>query len=337
MLYREGKIDSAVTAIRPLPSMVDSITIPFCLAVAAEIYKEAVILYTAYMYARKLTKLKTTENKKIGYKVIFSDELKDYVSKDTLMKLMPEYKQVVEDFMNHHEAEQAIIQNSRFNYHLHIKHRAEAEKRLNTIQIMLWVTGAALLILMLITSSVIFRMKYQKSKNESQIMEGIMLADKLKEKSSITFSEENKDNDLSCVYTNALQEKQKILDEIKNAKELNPSESVDKALKESSLYKDLKEKAENKRVMGKDVTWRMINELIESVSPGFENRLTILTQSKITPSERNVAYLMKFGLTQIQIASLLAKESSTISAQRTSITKKIGFEKSAIATIIVRL
>ncbi len=89
--------------------------------------------------------------------------------------------------------------------------------------------------------------------------------------------------------------------------------------------------------MGKDVTWRMIDELIESVSPGFDNRLTILTQSKITPSERHVAYLMKFGFTQAQIATLLAKEASTISVQRSSLAKKIGFEKSAIAAIIMRL
>lgn len=333
MLYREGEIDSALIVIRPLPTLVDSITTPSCLAVAAEIYKDAGILDTAYMYARQLTRLKTTHNKKTGYKVIFSDELKNYVSKDTLIKLMPEYKQVVEDFLNNHEAEQAIIQNSRFNYNLHIKQRAEAEKRLHINQILLWVIGTALIILMLITTSIIFRRKYQKTKNESQIMEGIMLADKLKEKSFISFVEDEKNNDLARISTEALQEKQRILQEIKKA----PAESVDMALKESSLYKDLKEKAENKRVMGKDVTWRMIYELIESVSPGFDNRLTILTQSKITISERNVAYLMKFGFTQTQIASLLAKNSSTISVQRTSIAKKIGFEKSAIAAIIVRL
>ncbi len=337
MLYREGKIDSALTVIRPLASKVDSITTPFSLAVAAEIYKDAGILDTAYMYARKLTKLKTTENKKTGYKVIFSDELKDYVSKDTLMKLLPEYNQAIEDFMNHHEAEQAIIQNSRFNYNLHIKQRDEVEKRLHSIQKILWIAGCALLIILLISTSIIFRRKYRKSKNDSQIMEGILLADKLKEQSSLSFPDEVNDNIIPRISTDPLQEKQRILEEIKLAKEQNPSESVDKKLKESSLYKNLKEKAENKRVMGKDVTWRMIDELIESVSPGFENRLIILTQSKITPSERKVAYLMKFGFTQIQMASLLAKEASTISAQRSSLAKKIGFEKSAIAAIIVRL
>lgn len=333
MLYREGKIDSALIVIRPLPTLVDSITTPSCLAVASEIYKDAGILDTAYLYARQLTQQKTHNSKKTGYKVIFSDELKNYVSKDTLIKLMPKYKEAVEDFMNDHEAEQAIIQNSRFNYQLHIKQREEVEKRLHTVQIILWITGAAVIILLLLITTMIFVRKYLRSKNESQIMEGIMLADKLKERSALTFAEDGKDTSWSGISTDALQEKQRILNEIKKS----PLESIDMALKESSLYKDLKEKAENKRVMGKDVTWRMINELIESVSPGFDNRLTILTQSKITPSERNVAYLMKFGFTQTQIASLLAKNSSTISVQRSSLAKKIGFEKSAIAAIIVRL
>ncbi len=289
------------------------------------------------MFARKLTRLKQPENKKTGYKVIFSDELSRYVPSDTLVKLIPEYKQVVEDYMNQHDANHAIMQNSRYNYSLHIKQREEAEKRLHSLQKLLWIIGTGLLILLLVFSTIIFRRKYKRSKNDSQIIEGIILADKLKEKASLNLSEDDKVDRLGCISSEALQEKQRILDEIKNAKEKNPSESVDKNLKESALYKDLKEKAEDKRVMGKDVTWRIIYELIESVSPGFDNRLTILTQSKITPSERNVAYLMKFGFTQIQIASLLAKDSSTISAQRTSIAKKIGYDKSAIAAIIVRL
>ncbi|MDE6553007.1 MAG: hypothetical protein K2K98_08635 [Muribaculaceae bacterium] len=56
MLLEELKIDSALLIIRPLPPIVDSITTPYCLAVAANIYKDAGILDTAYMYARRLTK-----------------------------------------------------------------------------------------------------------------------------------------------------------------------------------------------------------------------------------------------------------------------------------------
>ncbi|MDE6291454.1 MAG: hypothetical protein K2M16_07970 [Muribaculaceae bacterium] len=63
MLYHEGKIDSALLIIRPLPPIVDSITTPYCLALAANIYKDAGILDTAYIYARMLTRLKAPSNK----------------------------------------------------------------------------------------------------------------------------------------------------------------------------------------------------------------------------------------------------------------------------------
>lgn len=164
-----------------------------------------------------------------------------------------------------------------------------------------------------------------------------MLSDKLKERLSLGVSEMKEANDSESHSKEALDERQSILKDIKMARESNPSESVDKMLKASPLYKDLKEKAENKHVMGRDVTWRMIEELIESVSPGFDNRLAILTEFQITTAERNVAYLMKFGFSQAQMASLMAKSASTISIQRTSLAKKMGYDKSAVAAILVRL
>lgn len=337
MLHEELKIDSALQVIRPLPAIVDSLTISYCLAIAACIYKEKRVLDTAYMYARKLTKLKAPQNKKIGYKVIFSDELKNFVPKDTLLKLMPEYKQVVEDYLDTHEAEQALIQNARYNYSEQIKRRQESEHKLYALKRTLWITVVGIAIVLLITISFEFRRKYHKSERASQIVEGLILSERLKEKSKHDSSDSNENRQSETLTSEALQRKNLIIADINIAKEQNPSESVDNKLKSSTLYKDLKEKAENKMVMGKEVTWRMIYELIESVSPGFDNRLTILTESKISFSERNVAHLLKFGFTQTQIASLLAKDASTISAHRSSLAKKIGYDKSTIGAIIVRL
>lgn len=337
MLYQEGKLDSAQLVIRPLPAIVDSLTTSFCLAIAACIYRDAEILDTAYIYARKLTRLKAPQNKKIGYKVIFSDELRNYVPKDTLLKLMPEYKQVVEDYLDTHEAEQALIQNARYNYSEQIKRRQESEHKLDALKRTIWMTLIGIAIILLITSSFVFRRKYHKSKRASQIVEGLILSERLKERSKHDSSDSNENRKSETLISDTLHRKNLIIADINKAKEQNPSESVDNKLKSSTLYKDLKEKAENKMVMGKEVTWRMIYELIESVSPGFDNRLTILTESKITFSERNVAHLLKFGFTQTQIASLLAKDASTISAQRSSLAKKIGYDKSTLGAIIVRL
>lgn len=275
--------------------------------------------------------------------MIFSDRLKTYVSKDTLLHLMPGYKQTVDDYLNTHEAEQAFIQNARYNYSSHLRAREDAEQQLRLLKEKLWIGIGGLIIILLAILSIVIWRKYHKSLKVSQIMEGVILTDKLKEESTVSCSEgneetsRNEEDKLLPKSTEVFDTKQRILDEIQSYRDNNPYDSIDDKIKSSPLYKDLKEKAENRRVMGKDVTWREIEELIEVVSPGFDRRLTILTQAKITHAERHVAYFMKFGFTQSQMAILLAKEPSTISAQRTSLARKIGYDKSAIAVIIVRL
>ena len=337
MFLHEGKADSALMVIRPLPMLVDSITTPTCLAVAAETYCALGIKDTAYYYARKLTRLNAPQNKRTGYKVIFSDKLRDYVPKDTLLKLMPEYKRTVEDYLNTHEAEQAIFQNSRYNYALHVKEREKAENQLQSIKKVLWIGGVVFAIIILTYLCLMWRRKYRKSRNDSQIMEGMILAERLKEEYTILPSKKIDENEICAVPDEALEAKRRILEDIRNSRERNPSESVSKKLQETPLYKDLKEKAENKKVMGRNVSWREIEELIESISPGFDDRLSILTGVQVSLAERRIAYLMKFGFTQTQMASLMAKSPSTISAQRSSLANKIGYDKSVIASIIVRL
>lgn len=56
LFLEEGKIDSALNIIRPLPYEVDSVCLNYSLANACEIYLAAGIKDTAYMYARQLIK-----------------------------------------------------------------------------------------------------------------------------------------------------------------------------------------------------------------------------------------------------------------------------------------
>ena len=336
MLYKEDKIDSALLIIRPLPYSVDSITLPFCLGLAAEIYKEAGILDTAYRYARQLIKLSHPSNKKAGYRVIFSDEIRRYVDNDTLLRLIPEYKQVVEDYLNVRQAEEVLIQNTRYNYSVHVKKLQATELQLRSLKETIWFICGGTVSILLAAVSIMFWRKYHKSRRDSQVLEGIILSERLKREPEQLISNLNKETNLNS-ETIIPTQKSKVLEEIRQERKENPINVVEDSLKASALYMDLKEKADNKKVMGKDVTWRMIEDLIESVSPGFDSRLSILTEGYITPAERNVALLMKCGFSQIQIASLMAKSESTISAQRTSLAKKIGYDKSAISAIIVRL
>lgn len=337
MLYEELKIDSALLVIRSLPSLVDSITTPYCLAVAANIYKDAGILDTAYMYARQLTRLKTPHNKKSGYQVIFSDELRNFIPKDTLLKLMPEYKQTVEDFLNTHEAEQALIQNARYNYSKHEQGREAAERQLKSFKEKVWFIGGCVILLILIILIIVLWRRYRKSRKDSQLMEGFILTEKLKDEIEQSRLLNKKENREASDLTDSMMAKQRILDDIEFLKKNDPYGLVNNRFLNSPLFMELKEKAENKEEMGKNITWIQIENLIKDVSPDFDLFLTILTQNQISATERKVAMLMKFGFSNTQIADLLNRQPATVSRQRTSIACKIGCDKSAVDSILVRL
>ena len=340
MLYKEGKLDSARLVIGPLPSTVDTFTVPFCLAVAANIYKDAGILDTAYMYARRLTKLNTPYNKKTGYKVIFSDELKEYVRKDTLLKLIPEYKQTIEDYLDTHEAEQALIQNARYNYSTHVraKEKAEADYRsLRTTVIVILGSIAALVFLAVIW--VLWR-KYQKTKNDSEVMEAMVFVEKLREETdqTETVADEQAGQNQDEASEDTKDVRRKIHSHIDALKDRNVRSLIDSRLLESQVYKELRDRMDSNECIGRsDDILKRLSELIETVTPGFGNRLDILTDWAMSDRERNVALLMRCGFSNSQIATLLAKSKSTISSQRNAIAKKAGLTVNGINAAIASL
>ncbi len=329
MLYREGKIDSAITVIRPLPPIVDSITVPFCLAVAAEIYKDAGILDTAYMYARQLTRLMVPNNKKTGYKVIFSEELKNYVSRDTLMKLLPEYKQTVEDYLDTHEAEQAIIQNSQYNYRNQVRAKEKAEAESQKLKKIISILVCSLAVFLFSVIIFVLWRKYRQTKKNSELMEAMVIIEKLKDKTDqghqdyLNTQFNDNPDDLS---EEIAQIKQRIIDQIQALKLKNPRSLVNNRILDSQVYVELKEKVDLRGcIKDSENILKRLQDQIESITPGFSQRLEMLTGWTISPKERNVAYLMKCGFSNSQIASLLARSTSTISAQRNAIAKKAGF------------
>ena len=341
MLYKEGKLDSALLVIRPLPSTVDSFTIPFCLAVAANIYKDTGILDTAYMYARRLTKLDTPYNKKTGYKVIFSDELSCYVPKDTLLKLMPEYKQTVEDYLDTHEAEQALIQNARYNYNTHVRAKEKAEEDYQSLRTtVIVILGAIAAVVFLAVIWVLWR-KYRKTKNDSEVMKAMVFVEKLREKTGQTetaATDEHSDIDSFEVSEDAKGIRQRIVDHIQRLKDSNPRSLIDRRFLDSNVYKELKDRIDSNECIGNsDDILKRLSELIETVTPGFNNRLDILTEWTISDRERHVALLMRCGFSNSQISTLLAKSKSTISSQRNAIAKKAGLTVNGINAAIASL
>lgn len=328
LLAFEGKYDSALNVIRPLPSIVDDNTLPSCLALASEIYSSANIPDTAYMYARQLTLRKDPGNKRTGYKVIFADRLKDYVPGDTLLALIPEYKRTIESYLNTHEGENAIMQNTRYNYDVKVRER---NKMAYTLHIVMTVAVAAVILFLALLAFVL----YNKFRNAQKRVRYVTAINQLKGYTR-TANEDSADTtsvSQDTESTESLSEiKKRILSRICTFDEKGISCLVNRKILCSKIYSDLSGKLKTGSaitISEEEEIWTTMEKLIESVSPGFDYRLRVLTEGAITPNERKLAMLIKCGFTPLQVSVLLGRQKNTISSHRRNLAAKITGEKKA--------
>lgn len=361
ILDREGKTDSALLVIRPLPLIVDSLSLSECLSLASEIYRDAGILDTAYMYARKLTQLNSSGNKRTGYKVIFSEKLKNFVPKDTLISLISEYKNTIEDYLNQHESENAIIQNTRYNYNIHKRERSKAEQKLYLYMI---VASISVIISLILLAIILYR-KFKVADTAASYATAINL---LKESTNFTVDEfiiqknytdsssddkieyrnvVGKNELVDSNYTNKKEKlseiKTRLMSGIKTAEDRDLNSLVNPAILASPTYHLLSEKIQMESLITiseEKFIFKNLEELMENVSQGFFYRLQILTEGKVTPTENRIAMLIKCGFSPLQISILLGKEKNTISTHRRNLAYKIiGRKKSdrSLDVIIISL
>jgi len=355
ILAIEEKSDSALSVIRPLPSLVDTLALSRCLALASEIYRDAGILDTAYMYARQLTRLKEPSNQRTGYKVIFSDELRNYVSEDTLIALLPEYKGAVESFLDSHEGENVIMQNTRYNYSVHERKRMEAEKRLYFYAV---ISALAIIASLILLSIQLYR-KFRKADTEVGVVTAInimkespvMYIDRseIKTENPVQALMDDSGSDCkdaqptqeTCIYPESADAdnhekladiKDRILSEIRAFNGKDEHSLVNPAILASQIYISLRDKLESQNHITyaeEKSVYKSLEELIESISEGFFYRLNILTEGMITDSERKMAMLIKCGFSPLQISVLLGREKNTISTHRRNLAFKISGLKKA--------
>ena len=169
----------------------------------------------------------------------------------------------------------------------------------------------------------------------------MVFVEKLREKTGQTetaATDEHSDIDSFEISEDAKGLRQRIVDHMQALKDSNPRSLIDRRILDSNVYKELKDRIESNECIGKsDDILKRLSELIETVTPGFDNRLDILTEWTISDRERNVALLMRCGFSNSQIAILLAKSKSTISSQRNAIAKKAGLTVNGINPAIASL
>lgn len=305
ILYEKGDVDSSLQIIRPLVNLADSVCRNYALAVASEIYRDAGITDTAYVYALELAMSKNPNNRKTGFQVLFSSELENIVPKDTLLSYIPKYKQCIEHYLNTHEAQFVSIQQSNYNYTRHVRDKEDAESHRDKMLIILFATLVIIALLIVVVL-------YLRLRNS------ILIAELNKTMALIN----NAKNDDLHIRT---EEMEKYLDEMaQKFEKCDYKFKVSDAILKSDTYMRLREYIrENKSLHETDSIWQELEQLIEQIFPGFKSNLWKFSDGKATAVEIQVALLIKCGISPSEMAKLLNRAKNTISTRRKSLFVKI--------------
>lgn len=356
--YRMGQIDSALMYVRHTPDLVDSISRNTALATAADIYYAAGILDTAYMYAVDLVHAADMTNKKTGYSILLTPELRGWSHPDSVYRYLSEYLRIQEKYYNESENIRAIMQDTLHNYNIHEKARLQAERSRN--QTIIWCWVAIVLILLLLTVLLAFRIRSKQT--IIRLHETIARLDIIQHMTNDASSISNKESATICGDTRpsiATDDTIPICPEVPSLIDISESISSDtKTLKEllrkkialidtsvpdkpipdsiinSNAFRTLKKYAgENKFIPESDPLWDELHTLIFRSNPDFEARLYALTGGNIKQHELHTIILIRCGITPTQMTFILGKTKGSISSRRETIGfKLLGTKTSAKTT-----
>ena len=335
----KGDIKSALNLIRDTPELADSIQYAVARAYAADIYQEAGIMDTAYMYAHELVVNEDVLNKKTGYSIILSPEFRSMLHPDTLSRYYAEYKEVLEAYFDDNPNEQALIQESMYNYQTHERKsiKVQEEKK-----VLLWVVvGFAFLVV--IMAFVILYMKYKNRNNIVKMREKLDNLQILKQELSQATAPDGTCEGgqivsfpMTTMSEQAL--RQQLKEELMALYNQNNDVVTPQAILESEVYAHLQQLLKEKKPMG-DALWDKLEETVVAASPRFISSLKLLTCDKLTTRERHTALLVKCGFRPVDLTVLLALTNGAIVSRRQKLADKVFEQKVNVKVIdgIVRL
>ena len=375
LLFLEEKADSALITIRPVLNSVDSLCRNYALLALVNIYKKTGQYDTAYRYAKELALSQNFNNRINGFKTLFSSEVFNRLPKDSIVFFIQAYGNHIDEYLNRYESQNALLQNTKYNYSLHqrqreraIEAKLEVEKDRNIILI---VCSAIILILIV----VIFRIYHTNIKNELKLMLACQLAQNLRishKLDSISDLQESvypdfiedaevveyldEDYNQPSQTTNCIEDhtgkrlcltfvsqkaklRKELLDLLHGIIDDKDSKATkDNKILESTVVKRLRKMlAKNKGIQADDhAIWLEIEKTVHASAPEFKSRLMILSLDQMSKGEYHAALLTRCGFRPKEISDLLCLSKSASSDRRRNLANKI-FQGTAGSSDLDRL
>lgn len=340
--HKQNDLDSALLLIKDIPNKINPLSRNLALAYAAIIHLDCGNIDSAYYYALDLIKNDNPNNKKTGYQILLSDKLRPLIPSDSIGFYFNDYSHILETYFDQNQTECSLLQNSYYNYQVHVRERKKAEdQKSNLIKLIYVITiiplGLFILILIL------------KNRQKSQLLQLREALDNIEHLHRLLQSKGNEDivisenkNYIEKYFSNK-QDTTELKNRLrKELLDLRQSHQPEVSLKiiNSEAYKKLQSYiTQEKIITEKNPLWKELETIVLEESPHFKDHLVLLTGENLKDSAYHIALLIKCGISPTQMTTLIGKTKGTISYQRGQLCLKVIGEKLGAKTAddIIRL
>lgn len=327
--HKTGNTDSALILIRDVPRLINKKSRNTAIAYAANIYYESNMLDSAYLYAYSLIHSDNYNNKQTGYEIILSPELRQRFSTDSILKYTMDYRYIIERIYDENDNLLSVIQQAAYNYEIHVRQRAIAEHRADTL--LYWVIASLLVIFFLISAILIRKNRHNKTIIQLQRARQYILQLESGKKTNV--SESNIGNPALM--------RQQLREDILNIYNSRGSDiPVDVNIIQSDSYQKLQSLiAQNAELKDESSLWSGLEDTLNTCSPNFLSTIQLLADGKLTRTDIRTAILIKFGISPSHMAILINRAKGTVSYRREILSKKLFDETIGLKDIdnIIRL
>lgn len=288
------------------------------LSYASDIYLKSNITDSAYIFALELAHSNDSNNRKYGYRNLLSPELLSRSSQDSILHYITIYKSILEDYYDKHEAQQALIQQSLYNYQIHERDKNIALK--SRKQLISWLLISIFFVLII---SIIF-LSYRIKTNRAIIK----LHNTIAKLDALQQRIKNPSQEINAIPSSQKLLRERLKQKINQIDSSTSLEALPATITNSKPFKSLLNYVEDKKfISDSNPIWNELYDLILQNYPSFENNLYLLMGSHIKQHELQTIILIKCQITPSQMTYLLGKAKGSISSRRESLSVKILGEK----------
>lgn len=290
---------------------------------AIGVYYRAQVFDSAYLYAREIINLENSNNLRYALHLSLTPDLINFIPKDSLTNYISKYLTVTENEFNKNPENEALIQDTYYNYSIHDRERAKLEAKSKRLTYLLLGIGVIMLFLCLI----ILYLRYRNNANKLKLFNSMEMVRNLEDSLRKERELSSNGKEIRIRIGNSEEElKQrygKLLDDLKASGVLNLD--LPKEITESKTYNTLHDFIrKNENIADANKFWDELEQMVVSSNENFISNLRALSIRSFNERDIRLALLIKCDVSLSEAAILFSKKESTISYRKDQLSKKLG-------------